>query len=75
MASGKSGAGDAIGDETDEKTGIPLISLFGKYKPTKEDMTGIDVMVFDMQDVGVGFTLTSPPCIILWAVQKTILNW
>lgn len=53
---GKASAGDAIGDETDEKTGIPLISLFGKkYKPTKEDMTGIDVMVFDMQDVGVRF--------------------
>ncbi len=53
---GKASAGAKIGDETDEKTGVPLISLYGsKYKPTKEDMKGIDVMVFDMQDVGVRF--------------------
>lgn len=53
---GKASAGAKIGDETDEKTGVPLISLYGsKYKPSKEDMKGIDVMVFDMQDVGVRF--------------------
>lgn len=53
---GKASAGAKIGDETDEKTGVPLISLYGsKYKPTKEDMQGIDVMIFDMQDVGVRF--------------------
>jgi uncharacterized protein YbbC (DUF1343 family) len=53
---GKASAGAKIGDETDEKTGVPLISLYGsKYKPTVEDMKGIDVMVFDMQDVGVRF--------------------
>ncbi|SKB81122.1 Uncharacterized conserved protein YbbC, DUF1343 family [Daejeonella lutea] len=53
---GKASAGAKIGDETDEKTGVPLISLYGsKYKPTKADMQGIDVMVFDMQDVGVRF--------------------
>jgi uncharacterized protein YbbC (DUF1343 family) len=53
---GKASAGAKIGDETDEKTGVPLISLYGsKYKPTAEDMKGIDVMVFDMQDVGVRF--------------------
>ncbi|MBC7758830.1 MAG: DUF1343 domain-containing protein [Phormidesmis sp. FL-bin-119] len=53
---GKASAGAKIGDETDEKTGVPLISLYGsKYKPTVEDMKGIDVMIFDMQDVGVRF--------------------
>jgi len=53
---GKASAGAKIGDETDEKTGVPLISLYGsKYKPNAEDMKGIDVMVFDMQDVGVRF--------------------
>ncbi len=53
---GKASAGAKISDETDEKTGVPLISLYGsKYKPTIEDMKGIDVMVFDMQDVGVRF--------------------
>jgi len=53
---GKASAGAKIGDETDEKTGVPLISLYGsKYKPSAEDMKGIDVMIFDMQDVGVRF--------------------
>ena len=53
---GEASAGAKIGDETDEKTGVPLISLYGsKYKPTPEDMKGIDVMIFDMQDVGVRF--------------------
>lgn len=53
---GKASAGAKISDETDEKTGIPLISLYGaRNKPTKEDMKGIDVMIFDMQDVGVRF--------------------
>lgn len=53
---GKASAGAEINDEVDEKTGVPLVSLYGqKYKPTKEDMKGLDVMVFDMQDVGTRF--------------------
>ncbi|RQP17518.1 MAG: DUF1343 domain-containing protein [Parapedobacter sp.] len=53
---GNASAGAKIGDEVDEKTGVPLVSLFGeKYKPTKADLAGIDVMIFDMQDVGVRF--------------------
>ncbi|MEJ7780904.1 MAG: DUF1343 domain-containing protein [Daejeonella sp.] len=53
---GKASAGAKISDETDEKTGIPLISLYGaRNKPSKEDMKGINVIVFDMQDVGVRF--------------------
>ncbi len=53
---GEASAGAKISDETDAKTGIPLISLYGKrYKPGPEDMKGIDVMIFDMQDVGVRF--------------------
>jgi len=43
-------------DSVDVKTGIPTISLFrGKNKPTKEDLAGVDVMIFDMQDVGTRF--------------------
>ena len=43
-------------DQIDKKTGIPVISLFGKRKqPTAENMKGIDVVIFDMQDVGVRF--------------------
>lgn len=53
---GKASAGAKITDEIDQKTGVPLVSLFGsKYKPTVEDLQGIDVMIFDMQDVGVRF--------------------
>ncbi len=53
---GEASAGAKISDETDAKTGIPLISLYGKrYKPSPEDMKGIDIMIFDMQDVGVRF--------------------
>ncbi|HWK57263.1 MAG TPA: DUF1343 domain-containing protein [Parapedobacter sp.] len=53
---GNASAGAKIVDEVDEKTDVPLISLFGgKYKPTAADLDGVDVMVFDMQDVGVRF--------------------
>lgn len=46
--------GAAIKDEIDEKTGIPIISLYGKKrKPSKQDMDSIDVMIFDIQDVVV----------------------
>ncbi|WP_028978399.1 DUF1343 domain-containing protein [Sporocytophaga myxococcoides] len=48
--------GAAIKDEIDEKTGIPIISLYGKKrKPSKQDMDSIDVMIFDIQDVGCRF--------------------
>lgn len=53
---GAAGAGSVIEDEIDKKTDVPIISLFGNhYKPTKEEMKGIEVMIFDMQDVGVRF--------------------
>lgn len=53
---GKASAGAEITDEVDEETGVPLVSLYGKkYKPSKADLEGIDVMIFDMQDVGVRF--------------------
>lgn len=49
-------AGEKVGSETDEKTGIPLISLYGNhFKPTPEDMKSIDIMIFDIQDVGARF--------------------
>ncbi len=45
-----------IGDSKDEKTGLPIISLYGKSrKPSKENLGGIDVLVYDIQDVGVRF--------------------
>jgi len=53
---GKAEAGETIVDQKDTKTGIQVISLYGKKKkPTSEDIKGIDIMVFDIQDVGVRF--------------------
>lgn len=51
---GLSDAGEHVGNETDIKTGLPIISLYGRhYKPTPSDMKGLDLMIFDLQDVGV----------------------
>ncbi|MDR1895226.1 MAG: DUF1343 domain-containing protein [Prevotellaceae bacterium] len=53
---GTAGAGEIVDDSKDKKTGIPVISLYGNNKkPTKEQLSGIDCMVFDMQDAGARF--------------------
>ncbi|MFZ4542562.1 MAG: exo-beta-N-acetylmuramidase NamZ family protein [Saprospiraceae bacterium] len=53
---GDSQAGEKIDDTKDAKTGLPIISLHGnKYKPTAIDLKDIDVLLFDIQDVGVRF--------------------
>jgi uncharacterized protein YbbC (DUF1343 family) len=53
---GKASAGVKVDDETDAKTGIPVISLYGKKnKPTKEDLAEVDVLIYDLQDVGCRF--------------------
>lgn len=53
---GKKDAGEKVNDGVDPKTGIPIISLYGKHKkPTPEDLKGLDYVVFDIQDVGVRF--------------------
>lgn len=49
-------AGESIEDGKDESTGITVTSLYGShFKPTPEDLKGIDVVVFDIQDVGARF--------------------
>jgi len=49
-------AGEKVDDNIDEKTGLPIISLYGKNKkPSKEQLEGVDIVVFDIQDVGVRF--------------------
>ncbi|MEO0527776.1 MAG: DUF1343 domain-containing protein, partial [Bacteroidota bacterium] len=49
-------AGEAVADGLDTKTGLPLISLYGKNKkPSPEQLKGLDIIVFDIQDVGVRF--------------------
>lgn len=53
---GDADAGETVKNQKDKKTGIPLISLYGKNKkPSKKDLMNVDVMIFDMQDVGVRF--------------------
>jgi uncharacterized protein YbbC (DUF1343 family) len=49
-------AGEKIENSKDPLTGVQLISLYGKHlKPTSEDLSGIDVVIFDIQDVGARF--------------------
>ncbi len=53
---GRVDAGELVKDGVDTKTGLPLISLYGKHKkPSKEQLDGLDVVIFDIQDVGVRF--------------------
>jgi uncharacterized protein YbbC (DUF1343 family) len=53
---GDADAGATVGNQTDPRTGIPVISLYGsKLKPTADDLADIDVLVYDIQDVGVRF--------------------
>jgi uncharacterized protein YbbC (DUF1343 family) len=49
-------AGKKVKSYTDEKTGLPIISLYGKNKkPSVEQLADIDIVIFDIQDVGVRF--------------------
>jgi len=53
---GDASAGVKVDNSIDTKTGLPVISLYGKHlKPTKEDMDDVDLMVYDIQDVGTRF--------------------
>jgi len=53
---GNASAGTAVANETDVATGIPIISLYGKKnKPSKEDLADVDIMIYDLQDVGCRF--------------------
>jgi uncharacterized protein YbbC (DUF1343 family) len=53
---GTADAGEKVGNYVDEKTGIPVVSLYGsKNKPSADDLKDIDVLVFDLQDVGTRF--------------------
>jgi uncharacterized protein YbbC (DUF1343 family) len=53
---GNASAGVKVSDEKDPATGIKIISLYGsKRKPSREDLADVDVMIYDVQDVGVRF--------------------
>ncbi|NVK58024.1 MAG: DUF1343 domain-containing protein [Alteromonadaceae bacterium] len=53
---GKLGAGEKVTDGKDPQTGLPIRSLYGKHKKPSPDMLDdIDILVFDIQDVGARF--------------------
>ena len=53
---GKADAGEHLKDGMDAQTGLPITSLYGKNrKPSQEQLDGLDIVVFDIQDVGVRF--------------------
>ena len=53
---GEAGAGEKVDNSKDEKTGIPIISVYGKNrKPSTEQLADIDIVLFDIQDVGCRF--------------------
>ena len=53
---GAADAGEKVKSSVDSKTGIPLVSLYGKNKkPSVEQLSNIDVVIFDIQDVGARF--------------------
>ncbi len=53
---GNASAGEHVEDGKDKSTGLPIISLYGDHKkPTSADFKDVDIIVFDIQDVGVRF--------------------
>jgi uncharacterized protein YbbC (DUF1343 family) len=53
---GTADAGEHVTNAVDKKTGIPVISLYGDHKkPTADDVKDVDILLFDIQDVGVRF--------------------
>ncbi|MGN5953779.1 exo-beta-N-acetylmuramidase NamZ family protein [Sphingobacterium lactis] len=53
---GNASNGTTVGDEEDKNTGVKIISLYGnKRKPTKEDLADVDILIYDIQDVGCRF--------------------
>ena len=53
---GDADAGEELKNDVDEKTNLPIVSLYGNHKkPTDADLKDVDVIVFDIQDVGARF--------------------
>lgn len=53
---GKGEAGETIANDVDQKTGVPIYSIYGKsLRPSPELLSDVDVMVYDIQDVGARF--------------------
>lgn len=53
---GAAGAGEKVDNEVDKKTGLPIVSLYGSSKkPKKADLNNVDILIYDLQDVGTRF--------------------
>lgn len=53
---GTADAGEKVGNYIDKETGVPVVSLYGsKRRPSEEDVRDVDILIFDIQDVGVRF--------------------
>lgn len=53
---GRAEAGAHLNNETDQRTGVSIVSLYGKkLKPSDDDLADLDIVVFDIQDVGARF--------------------
>ena len=65
-------AGDKVNSGIDKKTGLPIISLYGaNKKPTKEQLADIDILIYDIQDIGVRFyTYISTMCYAMEACAE-----
>jgi uncharacterized protein YbbC (DUF1343 family) len=70
---GDTEAGEKVRSVTDRKTGLPLVSLYGaNKKPTADQMKAIDVVVYDIQDLGVRFyTYISTMCYVMEACAES----
>ena len=66
-------AGEKVQNNKDKRTGLPVISLYGSNKkPTKEQLQDLDVLVYDIQDIGVRFyTYISTLCYVMEACAES----
>lgn len=69
---GEAAAGERVQDGIDVKTGLPVFSLFGdRQKPTPEMLNNVDVLLYDIQDVGARFyTYTSTMAFVMEAAAE-----
>lgn len=69
---GDTEAGDSVQSHLDKKTGLPVVSLYGKNKkPGAEQLKDVDVLVYDIQDVGVRFyTYIATMCYVMEACAE-----
>lgn len=69
---GEAGAGEQIRDGVDQETGLPVFSLYGSTKkPTPEMLQGVDLLLFDLPDMGVRFyTYNSTMGLVMEAVAE-----